>query len=137
MATVSIVKNAERVSTLESKQAEGKSTLSGGGLTLQEGKHSFKVADKKAFGILEVVRKADGKEFALPIVAGELNMNGVKIITEISEKAGAKTLVVPDAIYVQLKPNTEYILEVGPINNRMSVLNAVPADATVSTEEED
>ena len=137
MATVIKVKSKERVAAIEAAEKAGARTLAGG-LNLPEGTHSFLVADaKEAFGLLNVDSKASGK-WALPIVAGTMTVagSGEKIAFEISEKPGAKTLVIPNSFFTEMQPNAVYGITVETRNGRKVVTNVAVGEA-VSTEDDD
>ena len=126
--TVTKVKKSERESALIAAANSGAKTLAGG-LALPVGTHSFLVAEKDAFGILNVDSKASGK-WALPIVAGTCTTkDGQKVIFEISDKPSAKTLVVTDQFYLAMQLNTVYAITVEMRNGQKRVTNvAIPAE---------
>jgi hypothetical protein len=99
-----------------------------GGFGLPVGKHQFLVADKDAFGLLNITRKSDGQKFALSIVAGTITLeNGGGIITvEISDRPNAKTLVVPREHYVEMQCNGDYDIVVEERNGRKVVTSVTP-----------
>lgn len=128
---------------LEAAMKSGARTLAGG-LNLPIGTHSFVVADKDCFAILNVESKTSGK-WALPIVAGTVTTaDGEKIAFVLSEKPGAKTLVIPDNFFINMQPNTEYAITVDNRNGRKVVTNVsddvaaigAPAKETEKVEEE-
>ncbi len=101
---------------------ENNATSLSGGLTLPEGEHTLKVAAKAAFGVL-LVEAGDGKNWALPIVAGTVD----KTKFELSDKAGASTLVIADAFITEMKAGGEYIITVSMNKkNRKVISNVVP-----------
>ena len=112
---------------LEAANKAGYSTLAGG-LTLPIGKHIFLVADKDAFGLLNVTAR-DGKKWALPIVAGTCtSADGTKTAFVLSEKSGAKTLVVPDNMFIEMQAGSAYTIEVALRNGNKRVISVVPAE---------
>lgn len=136
MATVTAVKDTKksRQAAIEAAIASGATTI--GGFSLPLGKHKILVADKDAFGILNVERKSDSQKFALPIVAGTITTEqGNKIEVVISDKPGAKTLVVPDNFFLEMQCNASYELTIELRNDRKVVTNVTPAN--VEVEEED
>lgn len=137
MATLTKVKKVDREKALALAVASGARTLAGG-LNLPDGIHSFLVAEKEAFGILNVESKASGK-WALPIVAGTVTVAGTneKIIFELSEKPGAKTLVIPDNFFISMQTNTVYAIEVGAAGNGRKVVKNVTVATEVAAGEED
>lgn len=136
MATVTKVKKADREKALIAAAASGARTLAGG-LNLPEGIHSFLVADKEAFGILNVESKNSGK-WALPIVAGTVTVAGTgeKIAFELSEKPGAKTLVIPDSFFISMQTNTAYAISIETRNGRKVVTNVAVGEAVEVGEED-
>lgn len=123
-----------RQSAIDAAISAGKSTI--GGFSLPLGTHRLLVADKDAFGLLNVTRTSDKREFALPVVAGVITLaSGVKIEVEVSAKAGAKTLVVPDNFFLEMACNGSYEITVEERNGRKVVTSVVPAE--VAVEEED
>jgi hypothetical protein len=90
-------------------------TLSGG-LNLAEGTYPFTVAKEKAFGILEVNEK-----WALPVVAGTMEVNGRKEEFILSEIPGAKTLVVPDVYFTSMEIGCSYNVTIGARKGRKVV----------------
>ncbi len=136
MATLVKVKKAEREKALAEAAKSGARTLAGG-LNLPEGKHNLLVADKEAFGILNVESQRSGK-WALPIVAGTITVAGTgeKIAVELSEKPGAKTLVIPDSFFIQMQTNTNYTISVETRNSRRVVTDVVPAEVGAEVEED-
>lgn len=136
MATVTKVKKADREKALAAAAASGARTLAGG-LNLPEGIHSFLVADKEAFGILNVESKNSGK-WALPIVAGTVTVAGTgeKIAFELSEKPGAKTLVIPDSFFISMQTNTAYAISIETRNGRKVVTNVAVGEAVEAGDED-
>lgn len=137
MATLTKVKKADREAALAKAAASGARTLAGG-LNLPSGIHKFVVADKDAFGILNVESKQSGK-WALPIVAGTCTVSGTgeKISFVLDEKPGAKTLVIPDNFFLGMQTNTEYNITIDLRNGRKVVTNVVPAEVEETVEDED
>lgn len=132
MATITKVKDTKkaRQEGIEKAIAAGATTI--GGFSLPLGKHLILVAEKDAFALLNVTRKSDGQLFALPIVAGTIQLeSGVKITVEISDKPGAKTLVVPDNFYLEMQCNATYEFEIGERNGRKVVTSVVPSEEEV------
>lgn len=127
MATLRTVKASEREKALATANAAGMKTLAGG-LNLPEGKHSFQVAEKGAFGLLEVESAASGK-WALPIVAGTMIVNGKKETFVLSDEPGAKTLVIPDSFYTAMQLNATYSIEIGSRKGRKVVIGVEAAEA--------
>jgi hypothetical protein len=120
-----------RIAQLLKEQAKGATTI--GGFTLPLGKHELLVAEKDAFGFLNVTSKATKDRpatlFSLPIVAGTLTYeNGVKISVEVSARPGAKTLVIPDGFYVEMACNATYTITVEERNGRKVVTNVSSAE---------
>ena len=95
-------------------------TLSGG-LNLPEGIYQFQVAEKNAFGILEVNEK-----WALPIVAGSMKVDGKSESFVLSDQSGAKTLVVPDTFFVSMSANATYNITIGTRKGRKVVTLVEP-----------
>jgi hypothetical protein len=138
MATVTAVKDTKksRQAAIEAAIASGATTI--GGFSLPLGKHTILVADKDAFALLNVERKSDKQKFALPIVAGTItlgNADKTKIAVEISDKPGAKTLVVPDNFYLEMQCNATYDFTVEERNGRKVVTNVTPANVEVEDED--
>lgn len=136
MATVQIVAKKDRVSALEAASKAGARTLAGG-LNVPEGTHSFLVADKQAFGLLNVESKASGK-WALPLVAGTMTIasSGEKIAFEISDKPGAKTLVIPDSFYIEMQTNATYSVTVENRNGRKVVTGVAIGEAVIAGDDD-
>lgn len=129
MATLTAVKDTKksRQAAIEAAIASGATTI--GGFSLPLGKHTILVADKDAFGLLNVERKSDNQKFALPIVAGTITLaSKAKIEVVISDKPGAKTLVVPDNFFLEMACNATYEITVEERNGRKVVTNVVPAE---------
>lgn len=124
MATLTTVKASEREQALAKASKDGAKTLAGG-LNLPEGEYAFQVADKQAFGLLNVESANSGK-WALPIVAGTMQVNGKSEKFILSAEAGAKTLVIPDNFYTQMALNASYIITIAKRKGR-SVVVAVDA----------
>lgn len=81
----------------------------GSSFSLPLGTHSFLVADKDAFALLNVRRKSDNKQFALPIIAGTVTTNeGIKHTVEATDRPGAKTLVFPADAFLEMQCNATY-----------------------------
>jgi hypothetical protein len=120
---------AAKEEALNKASAAGARTLAGG-LSLPEGKHSLLTADKNTFGILNVDSKTSGK-WALPIVAGVVTCaDGAKVEFVLSDKPGAKTLVIADNFFMEMQSNQPYIITVGKsANGRKVVTSVIPADA--------
>ena len=126
MATVKIVKPKERAAALNEATKDGKAQSLSSGINIPTGKHSFIVADKDAFGFLFVTSNKGGvsKDWVLPIVAGSMETeDGQTIEFEISDKPGAKTLVIPDALYLKMQLNGDYTITVDNRNGRNVVTN--------------
>ena len=137
MATLTAVKDTKksRQAAIEAAIASGATTI--GGFSLPIGKHGLLVAPKDAFALLNVERKSDGQKFALPIVAGTITTDkGLKIEVEISDKPGAKTLVVPDSFYLEMACNGNYTITVEERNGRKVVTAVVPAEVAEEVEED-
>lgn len=135
MANLVTVKADEREKAIAAQAAKGNKTLAGG-LNLPEGKFIFHVAEKKAFGLLEVESQTSGN-WALPIVAGTMNVNGKKETFVLSADAGAKTLVIPDSFYLAMQLNATYMVEIGTRKGRKVVVSVEAADAKTSEEDDD
>lgn len=136
MATLTAVKDTKksRQAAIEAAIASGATTI--GGFSLPLGKHTILVADKDAFGLLNVERKSDKQKFALPIVAGTITLaSGAKIEVVVSDKPGAKTLVVPDNFFLEMACNATYEITVELRNDRKVVTNVVPAEAEVEVDD--
>lgn len=134
MATLTKVKKDEREAALAAASKAGARTLAGG-LNVPEGDHKFVVAEKAPFGILNVESAASGK-WALPIVAGTMDVNGKKETFVLSEENGAKTLVIPDNFFVSMQAGSEYIVSIGTRKGRKVVTGVVPAGETSSEDDE-
>ncbi len=136
MATVQIVAKKDRESALAAAEKAGARTLAGG-LNVPEGTHSFLVADKQAFGLLNVESKASGK-WALPLVAGTMTIAGTgeKITFEISDKAGAKTLVIPNNFYIEMQNNVAYSIKIETRNGRKVVTGVEVGEAITAGDED-
>lgn len=137
MANLVTVKAGEQQKQLDAMSAKGARTLAGG-LNLPEGIFPFTVAKEKAFGILEV-QSADKTDWALPIVAGTMTVNGKKIEFVRSAEPGAKTLVIPDTYYTGMEIGKSYNVTIGSRRNRKVVLAVEPLEAgaeTPSTDED-
>ncbi len=134
MATLTVVKADQREAALEAASKAGAKTLAGG-LNLPEGKHKFQVADKKAFGLLEVESQASGK-WALPIVAGTMTVNGKAETFILSAEPGAKTLVIPDSFYTAMQLNGIYSIEIGTRRGRKVVIGVEAAEAVTDPDED-
>lgn len=120
-----------RIAQLLKEQAKGATTL--GGFSLPIGKHELLVAEKEAFGFLNVTSKPTKDRpatlFSLPIVAGTLTYeNGTKVTVERSAKPGAKTLVIPDSFYVGMLCNANYHITVEERNGRKVVTDVMPLE---------
>ena len=129
MSTVVKLKDTKK-SKLEGieKAIEGGATTIGG-FSLPIGKHNVLVAEENAFALLNVVRKSDGQKFALPIVAGTITLeSGSKVETVLSDKPGAKTLVVPDSYFVEMQCNAEYTITIEERNGRKVVTAVTPSE---------
>lgn len=139
MATITAVKDTKksRAAALEAAIAGGATTI--GGFSLPLGTHQITVAPKDAFALLNVERKSDKQKFALPIVAGTITLekSGAKITVEISDKPGAKTLVVPDNFYLEMACSATYNFTVEERNSRKVVTSVVPAEVEETVEDED
>lgn len=135
MAKLTKVKADQREAALEAASKAGAKTLAGG-LNLPEGTYPFQVADKGAFGILEVESAASGK-WALPIVAGTMKVNGKTETFVLSDEPGAKTLVIPDAFYTAMQNNAIYNITIGSRKGRKVVTGVEPAEAGASTEDDE
>lgn len=138
MATLTQVKDtkASRQKAIDAAIAAGATTI--GGFSLPLGNHLLLVAPKDAFGILNVERKSDNQKFALPIVAGTITLaSGAKIEVVLSDKPGAKTLVVPDSFYLEMQCNAAYTITVEERNGRKVVTAVVPAEVAEEEEVED
>jgi hypothetical protein len=130
MATITAVKKdrASKEAALAAASKAGARTLAGG-LNLPEGKHSLLTADKGTFGILNVESKNSGK-WALPIVAGVVTCaDGAKVEFVLSDKPGAKTLVIPDSFFIEMQSNQNYSITVEARNGRKVVTSVTPAEA--------
>lgn len=127
MATVTKVAAKDREKALAKAEASGARTLAGG-LNVPEGTHKLQVAAKNAFGILNVTSASSG-EWALPIVSGTLSIEGAEEIEfELSDKAGAKTLVIPNQFYLEMAEGAEYDVTFETRKGRKVVTNVVPAE---------
>lgn len=136
MANLVTSKPSEREANLKALTSNGAKSLAGG-LQLPEGIHSFTVADKKAFGFLEVVSQTSGN-WVLPIVAGVMKTSTGETITfELSAEPGAKTLVIPDAQYLAMAVNKTYAITIEKRKGRSVVTQVEPADALVNAGEDD
>jgi hypothetical protein len=128
MAKLINSKPAERENNLKALTANGAKSLQSG-VVIPEGTHSFTVAEKKAFGFLEVHSQTSG-DWVLPIVAGTMKCaNGETIEFVLSEEAGAKTLVIPDAQYLAMELNKTYAITVEKRKGQSRVTQVEPADA--------
>jgi hypothetical protein len=134
MANLITVKASEREKAIAAQAAKGNKTLAGG-LNLPEGKFPFHVAEKSAFGLLEVTSQSSGN-WALPIVAGTMDVNGAKETFILSAEAGAKTLVIPDSFYLSMQLNASYIVEIGTRRGRKVVIGVEPAEAGATEDAE-
>jgi hypothetical protein len=121
MATLTLVAPDERQKAL----ANAPGTTLSGGLKLPEGKHLLVVANKNSFGILNVDTGAN--KWSLPIVAGTVRVEetGQEEVFTLSEKAGAKVLVVADQFYLIMRPNAEYLITIGTNNKGRKVVTHV------------
>lgn len=127
MATVTKVAAKDREKAISKAEKDGARTLAGG-LNVPEGTHRLQVSDKNAFGLLNVESKTSGN-WALPIVAGTLTIEGAEEMEfEISDKSGAKTLVIPNQFYLEMKEGSEYEITFETRNGRKVVTNVVAAD---------
>lgn len=136
MATLTVVKDTKksRQAAIEAAIASGATTI--GGFSLPLGKHTILVADKDAFGLLNVERKSDNQKFALPIVAGTITLEkGAKIEVVVSDKPGAKTLVVPDNFFLEMACNATYEFTIGERNGRKVVIALEAAEVLVEDED--
>ena len=114
MATLIPVLQGTQDSALKEVQKTHK-TLSGG-LDLPEGIHQFTVASKKAFGILQV-----NETWALPVVAGSMKVEGKTVEFVLSDQPGAKTLVIPDIYFTQMRNEYTYNVTIGTRKGRKVV----------------
>lgn len=139
MSTITKMKDtkASKQKAIDAAIASGATTI--GGFTLPLGKHTLLVADKDAFGLLNVERKSDKQKFALPIVAGTITYGGTntKVNVEISDKPGAKTLVVPDSFFIDMQCNATYTITVEERNGRKVVTSVEAVEIEVEAEDED
>lgn len=124
--TVSPVKDRE--SNLKALTKNGAKSLQGG-VVIPEGTHTFTVAEKKAFGFLEVNSKTSG-DWVLPIVAGTMKLeDGSTMDFILSDEVGANTLVIPDAQYLAMELNKTYAITIEKRSGRSRVTQVEPADA--------
>lgn len=133
MANLVTVKASEREKAIAAQSAKGNKTLAGG-LNLPEGTFIFHVAEKAAFGILEVQSQTSGN-WALPIVAGTMDVEGKKETFVLSAEPGAKTLVIPDNFYLAMQLNATYKVEIGTRKGRKVVIGVEAAEADATAED--
>lgn len=122
---------AARIAQLQKEQAKGATSV--GGFTLPLGKHELLVADKNAFGFLNITSRATNNRpatlFSLPIVAGTLTYeNGTEVSVEVSSRPGVQTLVIPNSFYVSMQCNASYRITVEERNGRNVVTDVAPSE---------
>jgi hypothetical protein len=118
MSTNSSEERAAYISTIPAT-----STIIGSNFVWPVGVHQLLVSDKDAFGFLTVERKATDKApaqtFVLPIVAGTVTLeDGGEITTEVSDRNGARTLVIPLDAFKKMQANGDYDITVSEVNGR-------------------
>jgi hypothetical protein len=135
MAKLIIMDASERQSVLD-KLPKDVNRLAGG-LSLPIGTHEFLTGTdpKSTFGLLNVDAR-DGKKWALPIAAGTVTVEGTgeKIGFVLSDKPNAKTLVIPENIFMDLQCNTNYKIGVEMRGNNKRITSVVPADVAETVE---
>lgn len=135
MAKLTVAQQSKRESILRDLTKSGAKSLAGG-LQVAEGTHKFAVAEKAAFGFLEVQSATSG-DWVLPIVAGTMTTEqGEKITFELSDLPGAKTLVIPDNFYLAMQLGIAYAVTIESRKGRKVVTNVEPADAMKPVAEE-
>ena len=121
MTTVTQVNNGEQAVKLAEATKNGARTLSGG-LIVPAGTYRFTTAETKAFGILNVNSATSG-QWALPIVAGTMKVEGKYEIFVINNFPDAKHLVIPDVFFVKMLVNTNYHITIENRKGRNVVSN--------------